>query len=219
MTTPTAPATVIPVRDGLPPSNGRTTLGRPYPSQPLGVPAGMSSYLEHLPGIYHESHFLGRFLLIFEHILSPIDRTVGSTWTYFDPGLVPDEFLPWLASWTGLALDTRIPAENRRAVVQAAPELWRWRGTRRGLRQFIHLYTGIDPEITEPTLSEIASNRSLAYRFTVRLALPPGSPVTRAYIETIVEAEKPAFAACAIELTDAPPPPVRRRASGRRAAE
>lgn len=205
MTTPTATPVPVPFGNGFVPPNGRVALGAPWPDAPLGVPQDQSTYLQHLPGIYQESYFLGRFLLIFEHILSPIDRTTGSTWTYFDPGLTPAEFLPWLASWVGLALDVRIPEENRRAVVLATPELWRWRGTKRGLRQFIHLFTGVEPEITEPTLGEIASNRNLAYRFTVRMPLPPGSPITRSYIETIVEAEKPAFAGCTIEIIDAPP--------------
>ena len=209
MTTPTAqeaPSVTVALADGLvPPPHGRAPTGVPYAPPPLGVPLDRSSYLDHLPGIYQESHFLGRFLLIFEHILSPIDRTAGATWAYFDPGLTPDDFLPWLGSWLGLALDVRIPEENRRAVVIHSPELWRWRGTKRGLRQFIHLYTGVEPEIVEPTLSEIASNRNLAYRFTVRVPLPPGSPITRAYIDTIVEAEKPAFAGCTIEITEAPP--------------
>lgn len=204
MTTPTAPQVVIgPGGNGAIPPNGQIVYGGGPFETPLGVPETASSYLEHLPGIYQESHFLGRFLLIFEHILSPVERTAGSTWAYFDPDLTPDEFLPWLGSWVGLALDSRIPAENRREVVRAAPELFRWRGTKRGLRQFLHLFTGVEPEIIEPTLSEIASNRNQAFRFTVRMRLPAGSPIQRAYVETIVDAEKPAFAAATVEILTA----------------
>jgi phage tail-like protein len=206
---------------GEPPStNGRVShFGEPFPPAPLGVPEDLSSYLQHLPGVYQESHFLGRFLLIFEHILSPVERTAGSSWSYFDPGLTPEEFLPWLGSWLGLTMDARIPIENRRAVVLAAPELWRWRGTKRGLRHFLHLFTGIEPEIVEPSLSQIATDRSAAYRFTVRMPIPAGSPITRSYIQAIVEAEKPAFTGCSIEITEPPPPPRARRSRGRRAEE
>ena len=203
MTTPTVPGTrpVGSVNGASPPSGAfGQALGMPWPDAPLGVPATRSSYLEHLPGIYQESDFLGRFLLIFEHIFSPVERTAGSTWAYFDAGLTPDEFLPWLGSWIGLLLDARMPAENKREVIRAAPELYRWRGTKRGLRAFLKLFTGIEPEIVEPTLAEIASNRSLAYRFTVRFVVPRGQELARSYVETLVEAEKPAFAACAIEI-------------------
>ena len=169
---------------------------------PPGVPQASSSYLEMLPGIYHSNEFLGRFLLIFEHILSPIERTVGNAWTNFDPGLIPADAVPWLASWLGLLIDGRMPEDSRRALILAAPELYRWRGTLRGMRHYLQIYTGVEPEIIEPTLSEIAANRSLAFRFTVRLRMPRGSTVQRNYVEAILEAEKPAFAACSLEIVE-----------------
>ncbi len=190
---------------GRPPiaANGHGGLPGGWPEPPPGVPRTRSTYLDLLPGIYHDNDFLGRFLLIFEHILSPIERTVGNLSHYLDPGLTPPDFLPWLGSWLGLVVDARIPEERRRELVSAAPELYRWRGTKRGLREYLRIYTGIEPEIIEPTLSEIAANRALAFRFTVRMTLPAGSPIQRSYIESIIEAEKPAFAACALELRQA----------------
>jgi phage tail-like protein len=184
------------------PPNGHITgaPGPRWPDAPLGVPDTRSTYLEYLPGIYQDSEFLARFLLIFEHIFSPIARTSGSTWVYFDVNHTPNEFLPWLGSWIGLVLDARVPEENRREIIRQAPELYRWRGTRRGLRHFLHLFTGIEPEIIEPSLGEIAGNRNLAYRFTVRFRVPAGRELSRAYLEQLVEAEKPAFAAATIEV-------------------
>ncbi len=172
-----------------------------YPPPPPGVPETRSSYLDYLPGIYQDSEFLGRFLLIFEHVLSPIERTVGNVSHFFDADLTPPDLVPWLGSWLGVVVDARIPEERRRELVRAAPELFRWRGTRRGLREYLRLYTGIEPEITEPTLSEIAANRNLAFRFTVRLRLPQGVQVQRSFVESIIDAEKPAFAGCTLEIT------------------
>jgi len=171
--------------------------------QPAGVPAMRSTYLDYLPGIYQENSFMARFLLIFEHVLSPVERTVGNISHYFDPHLTPPDMVPWLASWIGVVIDERVPDERRRKLIEAAPDLYRWRGTRRGLREYLRLYTGIEPEITQPSLGEIASNRALAFRFTVRIRVPQGETVSRALIETIVEAEKPAFAACTLEITSA----------------
>ncbi|MGB4862356.1 MAG: phage tail protein [Tepidiformaceae bacterium] len=201
MTTPTALARTAPPGGG--PLGPPTPLSGGNEPPPYGVPINRSTYLEHLPGIYQESDFLGRFLLIFENILSPLDRTAGSLSNFFDASLTPQDFLPWLGSWIGLVIDGRMPEENRRELLRAAPELFRWRGTRRGLRQFLFLSTGIEPEIIEPSLSEIASNPSRAFRFTVRMRVPAGMSLPRAYVETIVEAEKPAFAGCTIEILGA----------------
>jgi len=89
--------------------------------------------------------------------------------------------------------------DRRRDVVKAAPELFRWRGTRRGLAHFLRLYTGLEPEIIEPSLRDIANDRNRAYRFTVRLRVGPQSELSRQLVETIIETEKPAFAACSLE--------------------
>ena len=202
MTSPTA------VAPQGPPNGGGSDRAvsywhQPFGPSPIGVPEHRSTYLEHLPGVYQDSDFLGRFLLIFEHILSPIEQNAGTLANYFDASLTPTEFVPWLGSWIGLVIDARIPEENRREILRAAPELFRWRGTKRGLTHFLQLSTGIEPEIIEPTLSEIASNQSLAYRFTVRVPVPAGKTVARAHLETIIEAEKPAFTGYNLEIVNA----------------
>ena len=123
MTTPTTepPGVSVVSRDGSPPAvNGRRDLTHgSWEPAPAGVPATRSTYLDYLPGLYQESEFLGRFLLIFEHILSPIDRTIGNVSHFFDPDLAPAEMLPWLASWLGVVLDVRVPEERRRDLVRA----------------------------------------------------------------------------------------------------
>ena len=173
---------------------------RRVPWEPAGAAVGRSSYLDYLPGIYSSNDFLSRYLLIFESILEPISRTIGNIPHYFDPALAPSDTLPWLGSWLGLLLDERWPDEKRRDLILAAADLYRWRGTRRGLEQFIQVYTGIKPEITEPTLSEISASRDLAFRFTVRLHLPAGSDVDSELLEQIIDLEKPAFAAGTLEI-------------------
>jgi phage tail-like protein len=160
-----------------------------------------SSYLEYLPGMYQNDAFLGRFLLIFESILDPIDRQVADLHHYFDPDLAPPEMLKWLGSWLGLVMDDRWPEERRRALVASAAPLYAWRGTKRGLSALLRLYTGVEPEIVEPTLSQVSRDLRLAYTFTVRLTVPADSPIDEVVLRRIIETEKPAFAAAAIELT------------------
>lgn len=176
-----------------------------YPVIP-GVPLDRSSYLDYLPGIYRESPFLGRFLLIFESILGPIERTVDNISYYFDPELTPPECVAWLGSWLGLVLDERWPEERRRGLIGAAVELYQWRGTRRGLSEFVRLYSGIAPEIVELSLSEASAAPNRAFRFTLRLRVPPGVELDRALLESIIDLEKPAFAACTLELVAAEEP-------------
>jgi phage tail-like protein len=185
-----------------------TDFNRPEPPArewlPAGAATGRSSYLDYLPGIFSSNDFLARYLLIFETILEPIQRTVDNLPHYFDPSHAPADTLPWLGSWLGLLLDERWPDAQRRELIRAAADLYRWRGTARGMAEFIRVYAGIAPEIIEPTLSEVSASSDLAYRFTVRLTLPAGVEVDRDLLEQIIETEKPAFAAGTLEIIRTP---------------
>jgi phage tail-like protein len=170
------------------------------PASPPGVPTNYSTYLKYLPAIYSADDFLGRFLLIFENILSPIDRTVSNLHYYFDAQITPPELLPWLASWLGLALDERWPEAQRRALILAAVDLYQWRGTRRGLSEFLRLYTGLTPEIVESGMGKRGATEAEAFRFIVRVKVPDPAAVDRSVIETIINAEKPAHTGYSLEI-------------------
>ncbi len=125
--TPTSQGVSLNGGDGEPPADAYVLAGK-FEEAPPGVTAHRSTYLDYLPGIYHDSDFLGRFLLIFEHILSPIDRTIENIPDYFDPELAPPDVVTG-GSGSGV-LDARWP-DDRRRDVESRPELFRWRGTRR----------------------------------------------------------------------------------------
>jgi phage tail-like protein len=108
-----------------------------------------SSYLQYLPAPFHADPFMRRFLMIFETVLGPIERTIDNVAYYLDPRLTPPELLPWLASWVGLELDENLPLQTQRQLVLWAVSLYRWRGTRRALREHLRLYTGRTPLIVE----------------------------------------------------------------------
>src|SRR5947209_6717506 len=108
-----------------------------------------SNYVQYLPAIFSEDPFVGRFLLIFESILGPLDARIGALPALYDPGKTPPDFLPWLAGWLGLVLDENWPLERRRALVREGAELYRWRGTKRGLGRYLELYTGVRPAIAD----------------------------------------------------------------------
>jgi len=198
-----APGVVIPDGGGfgaLPPTTVAGSQPPAWPPLPPGVPEWASSYLNFLPGVYSADDFLGRFLLIFETILNPIERTVENIPHLFDPLLTPSDAIAWLGSWVGLVLDPRWPEARRRNLVHEAASLYHWRGTRHGLIRLVELYTGATPVITEPTLSQVAADRTRAYRFHVDVSLRRDDPADEAMIRTIIDLEKPAFAAYTLEI-------------------
>lgn len=159
-----------------------------------------SSYLQYLPPIYQEDPFVGRFLLIFESILDPIDRVIDQIHHYFDPLLAPEPLLPWLASWVDLVLNEKWSLERRRALVRHAADLYRWRGTRRGVSEYIRIYTGFTPIIDEPERERSGEAALPPHVFRVVLDVPDPDSINRELLETIIEVEKPAHTGYILEI-------------------
>jgi phage tail-like protein len=202
------PMTGTSMRLGEAPPSGEppeSTNGRhPHDLLPSGwskaAETGRSTYLDYLPSIYSTDEFMGRFLLIFESILDPLERQIDALHWYLDPHITPPEFLPWLASWMGLVLSETWPEEQRRELISSAVELYQWRGTRRGLSEFIRLYTGCTPDILEPGVTEGPVDPQHAHHFIVRVHSPEPDKIDRKILQTIIETEKPAHAAYTLEL-------------------
>ena len=165
-----------------------------------------SSYTKYLPAMFADSDFMGRFLMIFESVMAPLENVVNNLAYYFDPDATPEELLPWLASWVNVALDESWPVERRRALVRSAVQLFQWRGTRRGLREYLRVYTGVEPEITEEfggfplgEASRLGLNTVLGTGsnnvFTVTIRTSEPESISRQQVKAIIEMEKPAHTA------------------------
>lgn len=175
----------------------------------------VSEYLRYLPAIYQEDDLMGRFLMLFGSFWKPLERQINDLWLYFDPQLTPAEFLPWLASWMSLMLDESWPEEKRRQLIRSALSLYRKRGTRQGLEEYLAIYTGVKPRIVEHRAYDfrlgpesqlgpgIALGKgNMPHTFTITLRLPAVSSQgddqkelarqRRQKIEAIIDAEKPA---------------------------
>lgn len=146
-------------------------ISRVTAPDPSAAPARGSSWLEFLPAIYQTDegggpNHLGRFLLAFEQVLTgegagpehpSLESSIAALASLFVPlghgsePQAPPEFLEWLGRWVALSLRADIDVPRRRLLLAHAVPLYRWRGTRRGLAEMIHLYTSIHPEITEPS--------------------------------------------------------------------
>lgn len=187
------------------------------------------SYLKYLPALYYDDELMGRFLMLFESFWDPIDKQIDSIWYQFDPKLTPADFLPWLASWSDLSLDERWTEAQQRKLLGSAARLYRMRGTKRGLVEFLEIYTGQRAVITEHRANNlrlgkdsrfgqsVALGRSnQPHAFSVSLRLPP-LPITagddaitrqrkehdrRRTIVSIIEAEKPAHTTYALFIEE-----------------
>lgn len=180
-----------------------------------------SLYLDFLPTLYREVDFIGRFLKIFEQAFEPAVQTLDNLWAYLDPMTAPQSLLPFLASWVAWPMDSRWTVERQRYLIRSAVELYRWRGTRRGLRLYIHLYTNLPLDnhiITEADkhicIEEIRGQGFVLggtrlgqdamigggrpYHFIVRLRPDYPEQVDEKLIRHIIDQEKPAF--CTYEL-------------------
>jgi phage tail-like protein len=192
---------------------------------PLPTP---SSLLQYLPAIYQDDPFIGQFLLAFEQILlggpnsvpfpdiqvdfphTGLEETIAGLAAYFDPKQTPDEFLPWLASWTAFALRADLPIDKQRDFVANIIQLYRWRGTPRNLQNLLAIFTTGLPTITESQGAEfqigvhstVGADTWLGggppHYFRVTIALPRLNESARErqlqIARALIDLEKPAHA-------------------------
>lgn len=177
----------VPPDGTLPPpdTNGHVTY-------PVGIPTDASNWLKYLPAIYSEDDFIGRYLLIFESILSPITWMVDNFDMYLSPEVAPSEWLRWMASWFDVLIVPELPIDRQRALVAQLGWLFFRRGTRAGLERLLTLYYGVKPEIIEDD----------DMHFTVKLALSESSvKLERDIVDRLIMAHKPAHASYTLEIT------------------
>ncbi|MFL7794237.1 MAG: phage tail protein [Anaerolineae bacterium] len=183
-----------------------------------------AQYLKYLPALYEDDELMGQLLMLFESFLTPIERTIDQLPFYFDPRTTSPDLLPWLASWFNLVLDERWPEEKRRRLLRSTVSLYRQRGTCRGLREYLEIYTGEIPQIIEHRARNLVlgiearlgpgialGTQNEPHTFTVILRLPPVGGIEKdeialqeenrcRVIERIIEGEKPAHTAYNLQI-------------------
>jgi phage tail-like protein len=153
---------------------------------------------EALPALFQEDGFTQRFMSAFDTALAPVFATLDNLPAYLDPWLAPSDFLEWLGSWFGLALDDTWSVERRRAVLANAFEFYRMRGTARGLKAQVETLTGGTAEISDTggvstsTTAGEALPGSPNFALMVRVAVDDPSTINTARLDALVAAAKPA---------------------------
>ncbi len=182
-------------------------------------------FLKYLPAVYTDyDEFMGRFLMLFESFWSPIEQQIDHLSHYFDSRYVPADLLPWLATWVNLSLDERWPEHKRRRLLRHIVSLYHRRGTKRGLENYLEIYTDRTPHIVEQRANDFRLGKSARlgpsvalgklnqpHHFVVHLKLPPVHAADeseqqrleterRRTIEEIIHAEKPAHTTYTLNL-------------------
>jgi phage tail-like protein len=181
-----------------------------------------SLYLDFVPAIYQEIDFVGRFLKIFEQAFEPTVHTLNNLWAFIDPITAPESLLPFLAHWVGWTPQPYLDLNRQRYLIRHAIQIYRWRGTRRGLRFYLHLATGLplDDHLSQEEDKHIAILESfhrgfvfgearlgqdttlgggLFYHFSVHLKTLDTHPISETLVRSVIDQEKPAF--CTYDLT------------------
>lgn len=117
------------------------------------------------------------------------------------------EFLTWMAGWMSLVLKEDWELEKKREVIARIIPIYRMRGTKKGLEEYLRIYAGRNTsiyEFLEPFRVGVTSTvgvdsivgEGLPYYFQVNMFLPVPDPAAlekeRQAIRDIIEMEKPA---------------------------
>lgn len=169
------------------------------------------SPIVHLPSIYQEdpggSKFLERFLALFGTFFAEMEEKIDKISSTFDPDGVAGPYLTWLSRWLALDIAESWDEPKLRTLMKRAPELYKLRGTRQGLSQMLHIYSGVEPFIVEQhQLKHMQESSELRQMFTrlygdnpycFCVMLPPEcvrSDKQRMMVENIIEDQQPAYA-------------------------
>jgi phage tail-like protein len=97
-----------------------------------------------------EDDFFVRFVSIFQDVGTSLLDDADNLENVVDVTVAPPPVVRLLGSWIGVdAIDSSLDHELQRKIVRESGQILAWRGTRRGLEQFLRLVTDGPVEIEE----------------------------------------------------------------------
>ena len=178
-----------------------------------------------LPALYQEDEFAQSLTSGLDAVLAPIFSSLDNLEAYLDPRLAPEDFLDWLGGWVGLAVDETWPLDRRRAFISRAHELYRMRGTAKGLAAHVELFSGGQVEIEEPggtswsVTTGSAAPGSTGFDVVVRVRVEDPATVDQPRLNALVAAAKPAHLTHRVEVVPRSAPAAPAPRAARRRAE
>jgi len=111
------------------------------------------TWMKYLPEIYqqadYEKTFLQRYLGIFQTMHEDLNQRIHESAQLFDMETAEGEFLNWLAEWLAIGESYIWSEEQLRRLLAEGVPLYKRRGTRQGIIDFVTLYTGEKPFLLE----------------------------------------------------------------------
>jgi phage tail-like protein len=87
-----------------------------------------------------DDDFFIRFVSLFQDLATTLLDGVDNIPNVVDVTVAPAPLVRWLGSWIGVDnIDSSIPVDLQRRIVQESSQILGWRGTRRGLVRFLEL--------------------------------------------------------------------------------
>ncbi len=127
--------------------------GYKYSINRLTFRFSVQSYVQLLPECFQESkegeNFLHRFLSVFQTMYDTIQEEINDISKYFDPTLIEENDISWLADWVGCPLLAEESKQIQRKWIQNSFSLIQKKGTVEGLSRLLTLITGVKPAILE----------------------------------------------------------------------
>jgi phage tail-like protein len=177
----------------------------------LGLPVAQPLVTQ-LPGIYQDGGFIREFTAGLDEVLAPAVATLDCLHAYIDPSVAPADFVTWLGSWVGVALQEDWPLERRRRFVAAAADLCARRGTAHALADEVAIYSGGVAVVADPggvhtsrtptTPKQRAERRRPERTVQVTVDVPAGAGVNWAALQELIRDAVPAHLPVEIELRE-----------------
>ena len=155
---------------------------------------------------------LSGMLDVMEALPDPSERILDTLQTFFDPYRAPQLFVYYLAGWFDLdpfwvrnpedfTEAAQLPAfpaglDRLRDVVARAAYLSKWRGTQKGMIDFLETATGVRGYRID---EQVADADGSVIPFHIRVHVPQAAAAYRGLIERIVALEKPAYVTAEIQ--------------------
>lgn len=171
-----------------------TDLATPHPLGPS------------LPAVYGDDGLAKGFMEAFDEVLAPILSTLDNLDAYIDPDETPEDFLEWLGQWVGMPVDKTWKIDRQRRAVSHAARIYGMRGTVRGLRELVEVFSGGSVQVVDngavgwSTRSGTPLPGKATPRLTVRVTVADPSAIDPLALDTLVRDAKPAHIPHDIEL-------------------